>query len=153
MQRQSRTPSPPRTVFIACALVLVSYVLTGFRIYLKFSNPERYLDDLLVVSVITLALFWAFALSLPFVMMAGRNWARIAFLVFAVSGATVLTFETEWVAGPSPAHSLLGWIQWGFQIVAAVLLFLPASERWFMAMKAHYRRPGGNVHKRCNCAT
>ena len=79
-----------------------------------------------VVSVI-----WLFTAYLVAMVEKGRNWARITYLVLFLLGLPflVMSYWANWRMAPIAALS--GTTQTLLQAVAVVLVFVPASRRWF----------------------
>jgi hypothetical protein len=83
-------------------------------------------------TVVLLALSIAFLAFLTVKISAGRNWARIVFLVmFVVSMVpTVLLFADGFQQ--SPGGGVVSLVQMALQIYALLLLFTDPGRRWFI---------------------
>jgi len=60
-----------------------------------------------------------------------RNWARILLLVLTIIGSPFAINSIITSFGINPISGVLGVIQVLMQVVALVLLFLPASNKWY----------------------
>lgn len=96
------------------------------------------------VKVITVVIFLVFAalyLFFAFKMNAGRNWARIVLTVVGalavLSGFSATSTVTVNGQSYSASNQVFGWIGALLAVVAIVLMFLPQSNAFFTASKAH----------------
>ncbi|MCF8034366.1 MAG: hypothetical protein K9K66_10305 [Desulfarculaceae bacterium] len=85
------------------------------------------------VLIITLFIY-AFIVLLVLMIGQGRGWARLVYtILFAIGLAMMAAGLTR--PGARGAGMALGLLQGAIQLVAVVLLFLPASNAWFQAKK------------------
>ena len=110
---------PPRLVQVAVYLIAATLVLGLAR---ALSGPFP------VVLVSTSALVALVAWQV----WRGRNWARWTFVVLTVVGSVPLLASVPAMMAASRMDGVLAVGSTACNVLAAVLLFLPASAAWFM---------------------
>jgi hypothetical protein len=122
----------PIEVFYAFWLIIASLVLGIIAFPLR---PEVVKPQLLVVTIIAFLLTLAFTVFLFVMILRGKNWARLLFLIFFLTGFpfSIMAIFTAFQKTPIP--SLFNLIQLCLQMMAAVLLLQKPSRRWFQMIK------------------
>ncbi len=75
-------------------------------------------------------LFTAMIAFIYYMILRGKNWTRIIFLVFFVSGVIM-----DMLGPKHPLHIVSLTIQTIIGVAAVILLFLPSSSQWFRQVK------------------
>lgn len=96
-----------------------------------------------IVIVVVFGIFAALYLFFAFMMYGGRNWARIVLGALTVLTAVTPTTGSVTVNGQTFTATNYGinWISGILAVAAIVLMYLPQSNVYFKAAKAH--RKGG----------
>ncbi len=117
----------PQSVRTAVGLLWASMALGPLVLLAEYSNPET------ARPVTTLALIFSFGLvGFLFMMIgAGRNWARIAYLVVFATGSLQLLATLSAELQHSPLVAALAVAQAGIQAHALYLLFTGPGSAWF----------------------
>jgi hypothetical protein len=125
----ANTPERPQSVRTAMNCLWLSVAIGAVKLlmelpYLKTIAPAPFTDFVLIV-VFALMVFLIFRIY------AGKNWARVTFLVLFVIGIlpTLPTMQSEFVR--SPLLGTLSIVQAGLQIYALFLLFSKPGSGWF----------------------
>jgi hypothetical protein len=151
-------PGQPRTVFAAARLMwagalaelaaLITVIVTAdsVRAAVMHSHPAavravttHVIADLIGVPlVIGMWLFLAWAIS------RGRDAARFAFTsLFLLLTMSVILAQAQGAAVYAPADLIAGAVAWFVALVAVVLIFVPASNRYFRQVPAPVTHPAG----------
>ncbi len=151
-------PGQPRTVFAAARLMwagalaelaaLITVIVTAdsVRAAVMHSHPAavgavttHVIADLIGVPlVIGMWLFLAWAIS------RGRDAARFAFTsLFLLLTMSVILAQAQGAAVYAPADLIAGAVAWFVALVAVVLIFVPASNRYFRQVPAPVTYPAG----------
>jgi hypothetical protein len=151
-------PGQPRSVFAAsrlmwagaaaelAALITVIVTADSVRSAIMRSHPaavpgamSHVVADMIVVPiVIGVWLFLAWAIS------QGRDAARFAFAsLFLLLTMSVLIAQAQGAAAYAPADLIAGAAAWFVALVAMVLIFVPASNRYFRQVAAPVAHPAG----------
>ena len=151
-------PGQPRTVFAAARLMwagalaelaaLITIIVTAdsVRATVMHSHPAavqavtaHVIADLVAVPlVIGMWLFLAWAIS------RGRDAARFAFTsLFLLLTMSVILAQAQGAAVYAPADLIAGAVAWFVALVAVVLIFVPASNRYFRQVPAPVTHPAG----------
>lgn len=122
-------PERPQSVRLAMNFLWLSLAIGVLKLlmelpYLRALAPAAFANLVLII-------VFAFFLFLIFKIYAGRNWARITFLVLFVLGIlpTLPTVLGEFAR--SPLIGTLSVVQVGLQIYALFLLFTKPGSAWF----------------------
>ncbi len=106
-----------------------------------YVNVQSLVTTVKVIAVSFFVVFAALYLFFAFKMNAGRNWARIVLTVVAalavISGFTATSTVTVNGQVFSPGSQIFGWISALLAVAAIVLMYLPQSNAYFTASKAH----------------
>ena len=151
-------PGQPRTVFAAvrlmwagavaelAALITVIVTADSVRSAVLHSHPAAVraamthvvADVFAVPLVIGVWLFLAWAIS------RGRDAARFGFAsFFLLLTMTVIIAQAQGAAVYAPADLIAGAAAWFVALVAVVLIFVPASNRYFRQVAAPVAHPAG----------
>lgn len=119
----------PRSVGIAVTLLWASLFVGVVKVLMDFS----YLRAVARADLISFVIIFTFALIvfLIFRISAGKNWARIAYLVLFVIGTLPTVPIVLGEFSRSPVAGVLSVVQVGLQIYALVLLFTKPGSGWF----------------------
>lgn len=119
----------PQSVRTAVGLLWASMGLGVLALVAEYANPET------ARPVTTLAVIFAFGLvGFLFLMIsAGKNWARIAYLVVFAMGSLQLLATLSAELQHAPLLAALAVAQAGVQAHALYLLFTGPGSAWFRA--------------------
>ena len=122
METQSAAQKP-QPVVTAVYLLWVSLAVGLVKMLMYFSN----LSGMAAAAFTSFILIFTFALIafLIFKISAGRNWARITFLVMFIIGVLLGEFSRSAVVGALSAAQI------GLQVYALFLLFTQPGSSWF----------------------
>lgn len=137
----SNAPSRPAIVSNAVRLLYASLAIGVVRAFLEFNTmvADAPIGLVLVISAITFGLL----LFLIYKIAAGRNWARIVFLVLFVVGVPMSVIPLVHSLAQTPVSGLIGLVQLVVQVIALVMLFQSPSNAWFRSVKqARQAAPG-----------
>ena len=119
----------PRQVRVAVALLWLSLALGFPSIYLQFgradSPDERIVLLAFMVPLVALSAFLNLKIS------AGRNWARIAFLILVGLALLIFLLPDNRDAGAQGVEIALDVLTTALDLVAACLLFTRPGALWF----------------------
>lgn len=119
----------PQHAALAVKLIYSSFAIAGVRAV--FELTRKVSGASLLVAVLLLIVFLAICSFFVSKIAAGRNWARITFLVLLLIGLpfAIPSYIYEFKVRPLPATlSILASL---LQIIGAGLLFTRDSNRWF----------------------
>lgn len=121
----------PRKVMMAIRILCATLAISMIILYLSFSNfmsKGASLGSVIVVSIITLLLFGFIIYKIN----RGKNWSRIAFLVFFILGfpSIIVVFQNL-----GSIKGMLNLLQIILEIVALVFLFSGEANKWFKQPK------------------
>lgn len=154
-------PKPPSTVTGAFLIYLLVALIAAIGVVLVLTSgvwdealknagsSSIDVDSLVttakVVAAVIGVIFLALYLLFDFKMRAGRNWARIVLTVLSVlsifnafSASASVTINNQ--VYQSSSSKALGWVTVVLSLVAIVLMYLPASNRYFSMSKASAAR-------------
>ena len=119
------------SVFLMYAVIAVGFLRTGMTIgrHLDVRTPYMYLGSKTLVYVISAFLVYKIS--------KGHNWARWTLMVILAIAIPLGVLPTIDSIEHSPLHAQLGFAQLGAFIVAAILLLLPHSSKWFRSENCH----------------
>ena len=105
-------------------------------------NASSLVTTTKIIIVVVFGIFAALYLFFAFMMYGGRNWARIVLTVLgALSVLTAVTPTTGSVTVNGTTYTAtnygINWISGILAVVAIVLMYLPQSNIYFKAAKAH----------------
>ena len=119
----------PKTVSAAVIMLWASLVLqvAGLVWLWQFA---RYGPSLIVITMTVVSVIWLFTAYLVAMIEQGRNWARITLLVLFLLGAPfmVMSMYGNWQFSLAVLSAVT---QALLQLIALVLLFVPASRPWY----------------------
>ena len=115
--------NPPKTIIVAVWLLVLSYILG----YTRFLITKGWFTS--VVSVLATLLFFALVYVITRALYKGRNWVRWLFVAFITAGILYLPWSLAGIAVPWERGVYLA--QGVMQFIAAILLVLPGSNRWY----------------------
>lgn len=120
---------PPAAVSSAAKLLYVSFGIGVVRPVLEWElmTQRATPDFIFIVLAVTIGL----GLWLASMIRQGRNWARILFLVFFLSGLPFTCGPLLQTMEYSPLSAMLGVVQIALQGLAVVLLFGREASPWF----------------------
>lgn len=122
----------PQEVLYAFWLTIVSLAVGFVAIPL---NSEVVRSQLLVFTIIGLVLTFAFTLFIFFMILKGKNWARMLYLILFISGAP-FAFPAILIAfQKTPVLAVIRLLQISLQMMAAVLLLQKPTRNWFTKLK------------------
>ncbi|MFZ5453103.1 MAG: hypothetical protein ACOZF2_14695 [Thermodesulfobacteriota bacterium] len=122
----------PPEVLYAFWLTIISLAVGIVAIPL---NSEVARSQLLVFTIIGLLLSFTFTLFIFFMILKGKNWARMLYLILFISGAP-FAFPAVLVAfQKTPALAVIRLLQLSLQMMAAVLLLQKSTRDWFTKLK------------------
>lgn len=126
-------PPPPKPVQVDLAVRLLWLTLglgvVNSALQWKYFASTMSMGMLLWVQFATFAVLAWFTTRIS----AGRNWARIAYLVMLAVGVPVLFTEFQAVFGRSVVAGSISVAQFLLQLVAMALVFTGPGRRWFAA--------------------
>jgi hypothetical protein len=105
-------------------------------------NASSLVTTTKIIIVVVFGIFAALYLFFAFMMYGGRNWARIVLTVLgALTVLTAVTPTTGSVTVNGTTYTAtnygINWISGILAVVAIVLMYLPQSNIYFKAAKAH----------------
>lgn len=122
----------PPEVLYAFWLTIVSLVVGFVAIPL---NSEVVRSQLLVFTIIGLLLTFAFTLFIFYMILKGKNWARVLYMILFISGAP-FAFPAIIIAfQKTPVLAIIRLLQLSLQMMAVVLLLQKATRDWFNRLK------------------
>ena len=121
----------PNTVSVAVVMLWITLIiqLAGLVWIWQFA---RHGPALIFIGMSVVSAIWLFTAYLVAMVEKGRNWARITYLVLFLLGLPfiVMSLKTaNWRLEPVAALSAV--TQTVLQAIAMVLVFIPASRRWY----------------------
>jgi hypothetical protein len=134
-------PGRPRAVKVAIGLLWLGLALGIPEMIYRMADPPPQIQGTMYRTMLVAGtLFIILMLSiLAWIIMKtarGKNWARVVHLVLLVIGFA-LAFRTMPAAFAAGVHiGMTNVLQVAAKTAAVILLFLPASNAWYLAMKA-----------------
>lgn len=128
-------------VDIAKSIKTAAYILFG-TIFLGLLNSvlfDRYSDVEVFVnsrSVSVLILTLVFMAFMAYMILLGRNWARVTFLVLFLLGFLLNIPNVIYYFMNVPVVGFISLIQTGLQVYALILLYNKESKEWYLKQKA-----------------
>ena len=118
------------SVLLMYAVVAIGFLRTGMTVgrHLDVRTPYMYLGSKALVYVASVFLIYQIS--------NGKNWARwtlMAILAVAIPLGVLPTIDS---IEHSPLHAQLGFAQLAAFIIAAILLLMPRSAKWFSSTKS-----------------
>lgn len=131
---ENQQPGKPQTVTVAVYLLWASIAIGLVKIPLDLPALTAMPSQGLIWSVVVLVL--AFFCFLIVKISAGRNWARITYLVFFLIGLipALPTLMSEFTR--APVIGILSVVQFIMQGYAVFLLFTNPGKTWFQKARA-----------------
>jgi hypothetical protein len=151
-------PGQPRTVFAAARLMwagalaelaaLITVIVTAdsVRSAVMRSHPDavRGVTTHVVIDLIGVPLIIGVWLFLAWAISRGRDAARFAFTAFfLLLTMSLIIAQAQGDAVYAPADLIAGAAVWFVALVAVVLIFVPASNRYFRQAPAPVTHPAG----------
>ncbi len=122
----------PRAVQLACTLVLVSLVIGAVTLLPGIRPEDPAAEPVPLGFTLAMLLFFGgITVWLVRVVQRGRNWGRWALLAYLALGWWLGAGQITDDFNGSPLVGLIDIASIVMEMVAAVLLFLTASGRWF----------------------
>lgn len=140
-QAEDRPNSFEIPVDIAKSIKTASYILFG-TILLGFLNTvlfDSYTDIEVFVnsmSVSLLIITLAFMAFISYMILLGRNWARVTYLVLFLIGFLMNIPDIIYYFKNVPIVGFISLIQTGLQTYALILLYNKESKEWYLKQKA-----------------
>jgi membrane-bound ClpP family serine protease len=131
METDSKQTERPKKVQNAATILYITLGIGIVRAVMDASaNAE--LTGVGLLMCITLVVF-AVVVFLIAMIVRGRNWARIAFLILFLLGLIPAIGSLIVVFMRNPISGILGFLQIVLQVVALIFLFQSDSSEWFRA--------------------
>ncbi|MBI9056009.1 MAG: hypothetical protein JEY96_19465 [Bacteroidales bacterium] len=128
----------PKQIRMA-AYLLFGTILIGIInsvLYNYFTNGEAYATSYSIfILIFSLSIMTFFS----YMILLGRNWARITILVLFLLGAVLGIPTLIYYFNLSPIIGLISLIQTGLQIYALILLYNKESKNWYLKQKTEVK--------------
>ncbi len=129
------TPNISRPVAVTRAVQLLSASFVIGAIRAVYNLVHKFSGTTLVLSIVFLIIFFGICFFFVSKIAAGRNWARIVFLVLLIIGLPLATPTYIAELRTNLPYGLVSIVVAIIQVLALVLLFAKTSNPWFRKHK------------------
>ena len=125
----SQPAQKPKQVSMAAQMLWATLALGVINTALqwKYLMAVFSVEMLVVTQLLTLGI----AAWLTIKISAGRNWARITYLVLTIVGLPAILLQLPATFARAPVSGLVGGVQLVLQLYALYLIFFEPGRRWF----------------------
>lgn len=133
--------SPPRSVRIACQLLILSLfvicltaILQYTALKLAYVRPLTFYKYNIGFSLLNLTTYIIITACCVYFMHKGKNWARIVMILYILIH-TFLNYITHTLEGATIVDNIFVFTWFFLQVIIIVILFMPNSNVWFSCKK------------------